>query len=250
MFFHALSAEWLKTRRSTASWLCITGGFFLPLLFLIGFLLRHLAPGDEPGGWLKLSARLWQFMGMFLLPFGIVLAASLITQSEFRSNAWKQLHATPLRYETIFFSKLTVIVMMTLKFFVFFNLGMLLAGTVPSLLRGHWPSGSFPLRELALINLKFFTACLPVLSFQYLLGLMFRNFLLPIGTGLLLVVGSLILIEGWKYGWLSPYSLLPLTVSRTSTVSFGINIYALSAAYTVGIAGLAFVLYRFKPVKG
>ena len=37
----------------------------------------------------------WEFMGFFLLPIGVILTTSLVTQLEFRSNTWKQLHTTP-----------------------------------------------------------------------------------------------------------------------------------------------------------
>ncbi|MEI9956263.1 MAG: hypothetical protein WDM90_08165 [Ferruginibacter sp.] len=38
-FINALSAEWLKKRRSFSSWLVITGGFFVPLILIVIFLI-------------------------------------------------------------------------------------------------------------------------------------------------------------------------------------------------------------------
>lgn len=54
--------------------------------------------------------------GSFLLPMGLILATSLITQMEFRNNTWKQLHTTPQKYSTIFTAKFIVIIGLTLQF--------------------------------------------------------------------------------------------------------------------------------------
>src|SRR5262245_13811522 len=127
---HSIQSEWLKTKRSTASWLCLIGGFFIPVIFLIIFLKDKSSIVHIPirNLWEMHFRQLWQNMSMFLLPMGVIMAASLITQVEFRNNTWKQLHTTPQSYTTVFTAKFVVIVIMTLKFFVFFNLGIFISG--------------------------------------------------------------------------------------------------------------------------
>jgi hypothetical protein len=247
-----MQAEWLKTRRSAASWLCLAGGFFLPVLFLLGCLTRHqYLDAMGPQAWIGYATRMWQYMGILLLPSGIVLAASLIMQVEYRSNSWKQLHTMPLDHSTIFFSKLFIIVLMTLKFFVFFNVGMLLSGIIPNLLfAGRLPADPFPVADLLRLNAAFLVACLPIIAVQFLLSLLFRNFLVSVGVGLLLVIGALLLMEGWKYVWLFPYAYSPLLVMKSQTLPAGVNAQVLAAAYSVIFTAVAYVLYRLSPSRG
>lgn len=254
MFFQSVQSEWLKTRRSAASWLCIAGGAFLPLMFLIGNLINHrylaAVPG-APNAWTMYATQLWQFMGIFLLPFGIVLAASLMTQIEFRNNTWKQLHTTPQGYTTIFSAKLSVILLMVAKFFIFFNAGLLLSAVIPALVfSGRLPADDLPAAFLLRLNGRFFLCCLPIVALQYLLSLLFRNFLVPVGIGLLLVIGSLILIETWKYAWVSPYSYTQLMVIGAKKAPASVSVYRLSAAYAGVFTLAAYVLYRLKKSKG
>lgn len=253
-FLHSLQSEWLKTKRSAASWLCLAGGFFLPLLFLIGNLKNHQTldgPSIKMNGWVLYAARLWQFMGIFLLPMGIVLAASLLAQTEYRNNTWKQLHTTPQSYTVIFSAKFTAILLMTLKFFVFFNVGMLITGVIPSLIfNGRFPEDPLPVAHLLKINGQMFLCCLPIIALQYLLSNLFSNFLVPVGIGLLAVIGSLILIEVWKYAWLSPYSYSAILAMKARNLQGAANIYMLAVVYFGVFMTAAYLLYRTKKAKG
>lgn len=253
-FLNSLQSEWLKTRRSAASWLCLFGGFFLPLLYLIGQLKNHRTlddPSIELNGWILYSKQLWQFMGILLLPVGIVLAASLLAQTEYRNNTWKQLHTTPQSYTVIFAAKFIAILLMTLKFFVFFNLGMLLSGAIPSLIfNGALPEDPLPVTYLVKINIKMLLSCLPIIALQYLLSTLFKNFLVPVGIGLLAVIGSLILLEGWKYAWLIPYSYGPILSMQRKDIVVAGNMYWWVIGYFIVFMLSAYVLYRTKKAKG
>ena len=118
-FIYSFQSEWLKTRRSLASFLVIIGGFFIPTLVTISRLLRPVVTerlSALPDFWVRMFNDNWQIMSIFLLPMGVVLATSLITQLEFRNNTWKQTHTTPQYFGLIFTSKLVVILVMLLQF--------------------------------------------------------------------------------------------------------------------------------------
>jgi len=253
-FIYSLQSEWLKTKRSAASWICLLGGFFIPFMLLIGFITEHTsinAYGTEVNIWQVYFYQSWKFMGLALLPMGVIVATSLITQTEYKNNTWKQLYTTPQSYSTIFFAKLCTIFLMTLKFFLFFNIGMLTAAAIPTLLFDHaLPRDNVPVLFFLQANGKIFLACLPVIAAQYLLGLRFKNFLVPIGAGLLAWVASLILIQAWKYAYLDPYTYLPLTSIGGKKLPAGINISILSIIYFTGITIVSYCLYRAKKDKG
>jgi hypothetical protein len=246
-----MQSEWMKTRRSAAFWLSVTGGFFLPVMFLIGFLLKHHhidQLGLNSNAWMALASKLWQFRGLLLLPMGIVLAASLIMQIEYRNNGWKQLHTTPQSPLTIFSAKLLTLILMTLTCFLYFNTGMLLAGVLPSLIfTGRLPKANFPVYDLVSLNAKFFLAALPILTFQYLLSLLFKNFLVPIGIGILLIIASLLLLEVWEHAYWIPYAYCQMIVMN---IHPEMNIYYPAAAYSIIFTVAAYICYHLKQTKG
>jgi hypothetical protein len=254
-FINSLQSEWLKTKRSAASWLCIIGGFFIPTIYLIAFLVKgttfnkNVVPGVEINSWEIYFGMLMNNMQMFLLPMGVMLASSLITQMEFKNNTWKQLHTTPQSFTTIFVAKFTVILLMTLKFFIFFNIGVLISALIPCLINlGKLPDDTFPFMFFVKANLKVFIACLPILAFQYLISLQFKNFLISIGVGLVSLIGTLIAVGvRWEYTFVSPYSYI---LFNGSGIPVSFNIFIRAGFYFLIVLLISYFLYLRKKEKG
>jgi len=253
-FVHSFQSEWLKKRRSAAFWLVILGGFFIPAIILISRLVQfdELAAANASNHiWEVLYQRSWQFMAILLLPMGVILATSLVTQLEFRNNGWKQLHTTPQRLTTVYFAKLLVIVLMLLQFFILFNAGVYLVGVIPSVFRSvPYPNEPFPWRTFLRGDGRWFVDCLPIVALQYLISLQFRNFLVPIGAGLAIYVGSMMGMF-WKYGYVLPYAYCAVNflhnnvkVDRTADIQhWAIGYFVL---FSIG----SYILYITKREKG
>src|SRR5215211_5387036 len=110
-FALSFQSEWQKKKRSLSSWLVIIGAVFTPTIIFIYKLTRakYIAQMNvSPTFWEDLWKSSWESMAIFLLPIGVILASSLITQLEYKNNTWKQLHTTPQSLTTIFFAKLAV----------------------------------------------------------------------------------------------------------------------------------------------
>jgi hypothetical protein len=248
-FINSLDSEWLKTKRSAATWLCYIGGFFIPLISLFYFLLKHSSINSyntDINIWEQLFVQLWQNMAILLLPMGVILASSLITQIEYKNNTWKQLHATPQTFTNIFFSKISIIIIMTIKFFIFFNIGILLSGIIPCLLfDGHFPKQNIPVLFFIKGNIKYFLTCLPIIAIQYLISLNFKNFLVPIGVGVLGLIGSII-GNSSKYIFISPYSYCAMAVMP---IKRDFNMYFLAFFYFIIIMVVSYYLYISKKEK-
>ncbi|MCZ8217041.1 MAG: ABC transporter permease, partial [Cyclobacteriaceae bacterium] len=136
-FFNSFQSELLKTKRSLALWIVIIGGFFTPVIVTVARIIQYKTlPSiySADNFWELLWQNSWESMAIFLLPLGVILTTSLITQIEFKNNTWKQLHTLPLSLTTIFFSKLAVVITMMLTFFVLFNIGIYLSALVPYLI--------------------------------------------------------------------------------------------------------------------
>jgi hypothetical protein len=257
-FLYSFQSEWLKTKRSLASWLVIIGGFFIPAIMLLARLLYLEKLKKEvlsPKFWEALLSQSWQFMAMLLLPMGVILATSLITQIEFKNNTWKQLHTSPQSFSTIFWAKLSTILLLMFQFFVLFNVGMYLSGVIPALVLSDidFPKEAFPWRYFLKTSGYFFIDCLPIVALQYLVSLQFKNFLVPLGVGIGVLLASLIAIE-WKYGYLLPYTycLYNFFMMREASLEAikSSNIHGWALGYFVVFTLISYVLYMTKKEKG
>ncbi len=254
-FIQCFSAEWLKKRRSFADWLVWIGAFFIPVINTIIFLVypkQLLKLHAAPDFWQAIFLKSWETMSVMLLPMGIVLAVSLLTQVEFKNNTWKQLHVMPVPFTSIFFSKLAVLLLMLLQLILLFNIGIYVSAVIPSFLHTTipFPSYKIPVEFLLLQNGKFYLAAIPLLALQYLISLQFKNFLIPIGAGLALVIGGLIALS-WKYIYTVPSAYSSLNYFQLlgkKTPEHNIVIWSL--AYFMLFTVLGYILYLFKKEKG
>lgn len=251
---NSLKSEWLKTKNSAALWLCIAGGLFLPVLFMTGSIVRQTSINkysNNPLIWQAYAQQQWEVMAILLLPMGIVLISGLLTQVEYRNNTWKQVHTVPQPYTAVFLAKLAAIVLMTILCLLLFQTGIIVSAIVPCLLLDHHlPQQPIPWAFFWQFGLKIFIACLPVIALQYLLSLRFKNFLVPVGAGFLLIIGSILLVKTWSYAWLWPYSYTILAMSEAAPDTKGISIDVLPVAYCILILLAAYYLYRYRREKG
>ncbi len=256
--FNSLQSEWLKKRRSLASWLVIVGGFFVPAIIIVARIIKHSglqAVYSAESFWEKHWINSWESMALFLLPIGVMMATSLIVQIEYKNNTWKQLHTTPLSLTTIFVSKLIVIIVMMFQFFLLFNLGLYLSAIIPYLLFADvpYPKESIPVMYFARETAYYFIDCLPIIALQYLISLKYENFLVSIGTGLLLWIGALGSLI-WKYGYVIPYTYPMFNYLKAGVESKAIippvNIHLFALGYFFIFILVAYFLYLTKKEKG
>lgn len=256
-FINSFQSEWLKKKRSLASWLVLVGAFFTPSIVLLSRIknankLSALYTAND--FWTKTWHQSWESMSILILPIGIILGTGLITQLEFKNNAWKQLHTTPQWFLTIFFAKFLVLVVMLIEAFVLFNIGIYLSSVIPSWLFSNLPYPTAPIPYWFFLseNIKFFIDCLPVLALQYLISLQFKNFLVPVGFGFIVWFLSIGILS-WKYSFIFPYSHAPLDFligsgNRANNVPVNIQWFAIFYFVLFTITGYA--LYSMKREKG
>ncbi len=257
-FINSFQSEWIKKKRSLASWLVILGGFFTPAIIIV---VRIIYPDNlaamyaSADFWERLWRSSWESMAIFLLPVGVMLATSLIAQLEYKNNTWKQLHTTPLTLTTIYFSKLSVIIVMMLQFFVLFNIGIYLAAIIPWLLHSNVSYPPEPINFVFFLkeNLLYFIDCLPIIALQYLISLKYKNFMVSIGAGFLFWVGALGALA-WKYGYFIPYTYCMyhyLQGEKGGKAAVpAMDIHTMAIGYFCLITLIGYVLYVTKKEKG
>lgn len=258
MFFRAFHSEWLKRKRSFASTLVIGGSLFTPAIVAVVRLIHYR---DLPvlyqanAFWPNMWRSCWESMAIFFLPLGAILATSLITQIEFKSNAWKQVHTLPLSAAVIFLSKLGVILVMLAQFLVLFNAGIYVSGILPSLIVPGvpHPKGSFLSLPLLRENAFYFVHCLPIVAAQYLMALRAHNVLIPIGIGFLAWVGAIAAVSSkfaiwWPYGFTIVHYLRDKP-KGTHLAAFG-HLHWLALGFFVLLTLASYAMFATKNEKG
>jgi hypothetical protein len=257
-FIDSFQSEWLKKKRSLASWLVVAGAFFTPAIILTARIKNHAALGPfyvSEDFWKRLWNQSWESMEVFLLPIGIILATGLIAQIEYKNNTWKQLHTTPQTLTTIFFAKLLVILIMLAQVFVLFNAGVYLSAVIPSMIFARLPYPPAPIPYLSFwnANVNFFVDCLPIVALQYLLSLQFKNFLVPVGAGFVIWFLGIGLLS-WEYSYLFPYNHGAINflsgAGQFANRKIPVNTELLALVYFAALTVLGWFLYVTKKEKG
>ncbi len=198
----AYRSELLKTKRTFSFWLSLLGAAFIPSLFLAGYLFK------PDGAAKQLQAQPWnihffwafQAVGFFLLPMFVVLLCALVPQIEFKNNSWKQVFASPQSYGQVYFSKLLAVHTMLLFFFVSFNLFLIASGVIAALVHEQFTflEKGFEWGKLLRLNAKMYISTMGIAAIQYWLSIRFKNFVVPVGIGLALLIAALV---GNSFQW-------------------------------------------------
>lgn len=258
MFVQAFRSEWLKRKRSFASLMVFGGALFTPsIVTAVRLIWRKDLPRIYGADtfWVNLWRNSWESMAVFFLPLAAILATSLITQIEFKSNAWKQVHTLPLSLSALFLSKLAVILVMMTQFLIVFTLGVYASAMIPYLLVPGVPrpKGSFWVLPLIRDGATYFAASLPIVGAQYVMALRANNVLIPIGIGFMAWVGALAAVSSrFAIWWPYSHTIVQYVKDKPKGTHFAVygGLHWLALGFFVALAIAAYVLFATKPEKG
>ncbi len=191
-------------------WSSVLLPLLLCLLLFIGFLTHSDKLSHSPGMilWLQFAGAILGIMGSLILPMLIVFIAYSVNSIEHKADTWKSLFSLPISKFSVYSAKYLYaffLVFLCLLLFVLFTLGFgnLLGALKPELKFSEYNVASL----LSQVYFKLFLSSLGILSIQFLLSLLFRDFLKPMGIGFVCTITGVILAgNGWKYAYLFPYS--------------------------------------------
>jgi hypothetical protein len=249
-FWRSVYGEWLKTRRTLASWLVAGGALLVPAILLAVRLRQRRTLGALYRGevfWEELWHQAWESLAVLLLPMGTIVLTSLLTHVEHRYDGWKQVRATPQPDLAVFGAKLLVALAMLAQGFVLLNVGLWLVGVVPPLAFPElaFPAEPFPLAAFAARSVDFYVDALPIVALQFLVALRSRNVLVPVGAGLAAWTVAMTAL-GWRYNFLLPHGYLAMDfltesggrVSRDLPAPLGVVALTAFGAASVGAYAL------------
>lgn len=159
----------------------------IPLLLLVGilgaayafvnFMVRKDALLSLPLA--PMDVLLTQLYGMILVlnMFGIVVAACMVYNMEFKGNAMKKMYMMPVSVCRIYLCKFLILTILLMTVIVLQNLALLQIGI------NDLPQGTFEMNTLLKFTAYSFITSMPVLSFMLLLSSRFENMWMPMGMG-------------------------------------------------------------------
>ena len=251
----SLQAELIKTKRSAAFWLSFVGATFVPGIFFLMYLVRPeiFSAQLKNNAWENHFKAGWQALSVFLLPMFVILTCSLIPQIEYKNNTWKQVFASPQSMGNIFFSKFLTIHLMILFYFLLFDVFMIMNAITVNVFNKNYRFLHQPFDWLFLLKLtvKTYVSLLGITAIQYWLSLRFKNFVVPIGIGMALLITSLILLN-WEHIYKIPYAHPVLTFReiKKSNPSFLANHEWNSIGYFICFTALAFADMKYRKERG
>ena len=122
---------------------------------------------------------LTQLYGMIMVlnMFGIIVAACMIYNMEFKGSAVKKMYMLPASVPIMYFCKFLILTIMLLIVTVFQNLALTRIGLT------NLPQGTFEFEAMLSFAGYSFTTSMPVLSFMVLISSRFENMWVPLGVG-------------------------------------------------------------------
>jgi len=209
-FILSFRSEFYKTRKTMGFWSSVILPLLLCLLVFVGFYFnKSTRLSGAPGMllWIEFSAILLGVMGALVLPMLTVFIAYSVNSVEHKADTWKTLFSLPISKLSIFAAKYFYaffLVFLCLTLFVLFTLGFgnLLGALKPELKFNDYNAAGL----LTQVYFKLFLSSLGILSIQFLLSLLFSDFLKPMGIGFICTItGWILAAHSWKYDYLFPY---------------------------------------------
>lgn len=207
-FTRSIAAETYKLKRTPIFWISIVGGATSALIVfgLFFFLIDEFVEFNK-SPWVRYYGLSYGLMSLLLLIPYIILMCSTMVQTEHNSNAWKYLYALPLPKSTIYFSKLVVAIgLIALTLLVFFG-STLLGGYLLGVLRPEYEFHNYSpmVGQWAAMIGHSFIAILGVTALQYWLSIRWKNYIIPIGIGMMGFVMSVMIVDEERFATYFPY---------------------------------------------
>lgn len=209
-FILSVRSEFYKSRKTLGFWCSILLPFIICLLVFIGYLTHADKMAKLPGQllWMIYANIILGIMGTLLLPIYIIIIGYSVNSIEHRADTWKSLFSLPISKWSVYSAKAfyaLFLVFMCLALFFLFTIG---SGNLLSTLKPELKFNEFHMESfLGQVYLKLFLASLGILSIQFLLSLVWSDFLKPMGIGFVGTIAGIILVSvNWDYSYWIPYA--------------------------------------------
>lgn len=173
----ALLIELRKEKRTGAITLMLLVGILGALYGLINFIVRKDSLLGLPMN--PMDILLTQLYGMIMVLnlFGIVIASCILYNMEFKGSAIKKMYTLPIKIESIYLNKFSILSLAFLTSVILQNLALAYIGI------DKFPDGSFEFIKLVCFTGYSFITAMPVLSFMIFISSRCENMWISLGIG-------------------------------------------------------------------
>jgi hypothetical protein len=174
---NTLMIELQKEKRTGVIPVLLTVGVLGAAYAFVNFLVRKETLLNLPLA--PMDVLLTQLYGMIMILnlFGIVVAACMVYNMEFKGNAIKKMYMLPISVPGMYFCKFLILTALLLVAVVLQNLALMKIGIT------DLPQGAFDMGTLLRFAGYSFITSMPVLSFMLLIASRFENMWIPLGVG-------------------------------------------------------------------
>ena len=231
---NTLSIEFRKEKRTGVIPVLLAVGVLGAAYAFINFIVRKdtllnlpLAPMD---------VLLTQLYGMIMILnlFGIVVAACMVYNMEFKGNAVKKMYMLPVSVPGMYLCKFLILTVLLLTAVALQNLALAQIGMT------DLPQDSFEISVLIRFAAYSFITSMPVLSFMLLISSRFENMWIPLGIGVAGFLSGMALANS-DFGFLmvNPFVvMLKPAVAMSAQPNTMVILFSMMETFLFLVAGL------------
>lgn len=217
----SLQSEFYKSRKTLGFWSVIILPLVICLLVSTGFYIFSDKLAKLPGImlWMQFSGILFAIISGMWLAMMVIFICYSVNSIEHKADSWKTLFSLPVSKWSVYSAKLIYAsLLIALYLGLFLVLTVVLGNLLGTLKPQELHFADYHMEGLLIKRyIKLFLSSLGILSIQFLLSLLWANFLKPMGVGFICtIIGSILTAINWKYVYLFPYASPSLT-TRSST---------------------------------
>jgi hypothetical protein len=258
-FLLSFQSEFYKSRKTLGFWSAVLLPLLVSLLAFSIFYTKSDKFANMPpmSLWIQFSMIGLGMMGSLLLPMYIIFIAYSVNNVEHRADTWKSIFSLPISRWSVYGAKFiyaAFLIFLCLALFALFTIGF---GNLLSAIKPQLKFNAYHMeKELMQVYLKLFLSSLGILSIQFLLSLIWADFLKPMGLGFVAtIVGVTVASKGWEYSYAFPYAH-PM-VAITTMLKHGdspfsnlqIAVFTKDVFVSVGVALVVFLAGYFIVLK-
>lgn len=174
---NALAIELRKEKRTGVIPVLLAVGVLGAAYAFLNFMIRKDTLLNLPLA--SMDVLLTQLYGMIMVlnMFGIIVAACMIYNMEFKGNAVKKMYMLPMSVPGMYLCKFLILTVLLVEAIVLQNLALTKIGMT------DLPQGTFEMDTLIWFAAYSFITSMPVLSFILLISSRFENMWVPLGVG-------------------------------------------------------------------
>lgn len=196
--YTSLRSELLKTKRTAPLYFTFAAAAFGPFMSMLDLVLDGVAEEHTKDIFNEMFTTKFMMPSIVVLPLFIILLCTLLPHMEYKNNTWKQVLISPQTKVNIFLAKYINIQLLIGVFLITDLLLTTISAVVLHITEPGLNVLNQPLDGYAIMmsRLSAYAALSGICAIQFWLGLVFRNFIIPIAIGIALwFIGSILVLE-------------------------------------------------------